>query len=75
MNKISGGIRSKLKEDSNIKYLASRSQETQQETQHRSRGIEVNGHSLQVEKKFCYLSDTVGARWKGVDSALAWIRN
>ena len=47
---------------SKFEYFACRSQETQQQTQLRSRGIEVNDQSFEVEKKFCYLGDTIGAR-------------
>ena len=37
-------------------------------------GIQLNGHSLEIVEKFCYLSDTIGARGAAFDSVITRIK-
>ena len=37
-------------------------------------GIQLNGHSLEIVEKVCYLSDTIGARGAAFDSVITRIK-
>ena len=60
MHKWCSGIRGKLEKDNNFKCQASANHHTG--IAEDFPGIELNGQSLKIVEKFCYLGGTTGAR-------------
>ena len=66
--KRSSSTRGRQKEDDDFECRTCASQET--EADKNCLGIKLNGQSLEVVERFCYLSDTIGARRGAVNRVL-----
>ena len=73
MHRIRSGIRGRLKEDSKFKYHKCANQPT--DVAEDCPGIKLNGQSLEIAEKYCYLHNTMGARGGAIDSFITRIRS
>ena len=73
MHKRYSGIRGKLKEDSMFKCQVCAYKQT--DIAEDCPSIDLNGKSLKIFKKFCYLCDTKGASGSASDRVATMIRS